>query len=268
MDSRLQVDSQFGQGSLFWADLDLQVKHRDSICDHPSTVEKIVGIQGHPPSVLIVEDSREDGYLMAHFLQSIGCITYMAMDGLTGLEMAKKHEPDLILTDLIMHTFDGIEFLKALRQCSTLVQTPVVVVSASVFRGDQEKSLAAGATAFLPKPLNFSALLDVLQEQLDVDWIYEAQSSTLAQSTPSFKTATESLEEANLIPPKLETVKELHHLAMMGNLHEIEGRLKDIADEGQHVHAFVQTLNTLVENFQVKQIKTLLQSYLPSDYSL
>ena len=268
MGSRLQVKSQIGQGSTFWTDLDLPVKCRETVSENTSTLfERIVGIYGQPPSILIVEDNREDGHLMAHFLQSIGCVTYTAIDGLTGLTMAKQHRPDLILTDLIMHSFDGVEFLKALRQCPPLKETPVVVVSASVFSGDKEKSLAAGATAFLPKPLNFSALLEVLQSQLAVEWIYASQSSTLQQSTLSFEKVTEMSKETHLVPPKLETIQELYHLAMMGNLYEIEGRLKTIAEE-EHVHAFVQNLHTLVENFQVKQIKTLLQSYLPSDYSL
>lgn len=265
MGSELQVKSQLGQGSLFWTDLDLTVKDTGAQQRRLSTFEKIAGIQGKTPNILIVEDSREDCYLMTHFLQSIGCMTQTAIDGLTGLAMAKQHRPDLIITDLIMQNFNGVEFLEALRKCPPLKNTPVIVVSASVFNGDKEKSLAAGATEFLPKPLDFSTLLDILQAHLNLEWVYT--------STPESTRAASGYHsppspDTPIVPPDLDMLKELYHLAMMGNLNAIEGKLKEIEAKECNAYSFVLALGTLVENFQVKQIKTFLQSYLPSDYSL
>lgn len=264
MGSRLQVSSQRGQGSMFWTDLEFPVSQKEMRQSNVSTLQRIVGIQGQPPNILIIEDSREDCHLMSSFLQSIGCITHTAINGLTGLAMAKQQTPDLILTDLIMHTVDGVTFLKSLRHCPSLKDIPVIVVSASVFNDDKEKSLAAGATAFLPKPLNFSALLDLFQSQLNVEWIYAAYPSDVSPSIASSWNAI----GPSIAPPDIETLRDLYHLAMMGNLNEIEGRLNDIATGSKETDAFVQTMSRLVENFHVKQIKALLQSYLPSDESL
>ncbi|MEM9217665.1 MAG: CHASE2 domain-containing protein [Cyanobacteria bacterium P01_F01_bin.150] len=261
MDSRLQVSSEIGKGSTFWTELNLPISSKDMAQSNGLGLQYIVGIQGQPPNILIVEDSQDDGHLMNSFLQSIGCITYTAIDGLTGLEMAKQQKPDLILTDLIMHTFDGIDLLKAIRNCSSLRDIPVIVVSASVFNDDKEKSLAAGATAFLPKPLNFNDLLDLFQEKLSVDWIYAEQ-----QAEASFPNGSSLDMPEHLIDhPDLDILKELYHLAMMGNLYGIEGRLKEIATEEQKNYAFMQAMQYLVENFQIKKIKTFLESFLPSE---
>lgn len=274
MGSQLHVQSQLGQGSRFWADLALPIKQQPFEANPVSMLQKVVGIKGETAAILVVEDSPSDSLLLVNFLQTIGFSTHTATNGLDGLAIAEQHQPDLIMTDVVMHPSDGIEFLHSLRQNSRLSPIPVIVTSASVFEGDRERCLAAGASAFLPKPLNFNALLTVLEEQLDLEWIYDSSPSisigpkTSGVSGKQPLVLERDIDRSTVTPPPLDELKELHHFAMMGNLQGIEEKLDVWDARDRDLQAFTQILRTLVHNFQVNEIKKFLQSFLPSSYSL
>ena len=99
----------------------------------------------------MVDDVAENRMVVCDMLE--------ASDGETALAWARNMVPDLILMDIIMLGMDGLQAINALRQDLMLVVIPVIVVSASASGGKQEVSLAAGANAFLPKPLYCEHLL-------------------------------------------------------------------------------------------------------------
>jgi len=90
-----------------------------------------------------------------------------AEDGRAGVEQARTHRPDLILTDLGLPGLDGIQALQEIRRDETLRHIPVIAVTASAMKGDREEILAHGFDGYLSKPLDHAVLLDLLREFLD-----------------------------------------------------------------------------------------------------
>ena len=89
-----------------------------------------------------------------------------AMQAGPGLDLARRHHPDLILLDLHLPDMDGGELLKLLQADPATATIPVVVVSADATPNQIEQLLAGGARSYLTKPLDVQRFLQVLQELL------------------------------------------------------------------------------------------------------
>ncbi|MEM8806255.1 MAG: CHASE2 domain-containing protein [Cyanobacteria bacterium P01_G01_bin.38] len=260
MGGQLAVRSRSGEGSLFWVDLELPAPALTSQfatqAQTPFTnrPQKIVGIQSGAPAVLVVDDHADDRSLLVNLLQSVGCKTWESDNGQTGLDVASRCLPDLIITDLAMPTVGGIEFIQKIRAHADLKTVPVLVASASVFDTDRQQSLAAGATDFFAKPIVLDNLLTALQQQLQLQWRYAEQRRSQTLSVESSK-ATQSMT-----PPAADVLAQLNEFAKIGNLKGIRGILEQLEVNQPHLSAFNQTLRKLVDSFQIKQIKDFLGS--------
>ena len=121
------------------------------------------------PMILVVEDNP-DNMRTANALLAGRFELIEAVDGPSGLEMARTHQPDLILMDIALPGMDGIQVLGALRQDPVLQLIPVVAATASAMKGDREGILAHGFDGYLSKPLDFDALMKTLRELLYEDF--------------------------------------------------------------------------------------------------
>lgn len=115
--------------------------------------EKVGTVDGRKYTLLIVEDEPD----MLRFLETELADTYnllLAGNGVDGLALAERHNPDLVLTDLMMPKMDGITLCGKLKASSVLLSTKVIVLTA---RADDQTKLAAlkaGADDFLAKPFS------------------------------------------------------------------------------------------------------------------
>ncbi|MDM9586150.1 CHASE2 domain-containing protein [Nostoc sp. GT001] len=264
MGSQIQVQSHLGEGSLFWLDLTVPVPLAHDWyggamstmgTDTASTPQKITGIRGSAPQILIVDDDRNHCSMLTNLLQEIGCQTLEATDGKHGLEVAIEHNPDVILLDLAMPNMDGFELMVHLQANPETRSIPIIVSSASVFESNRQRSLEAGATAFLSKPLQIDELLNRLRSLLGVEWIY-------AESSPP---KGEQITDSELILPSQDVLQQLYHLAMMGDISAIEGMLKELIEENSQLAPFAAELSKLTANFQTGKIRKLLKSFVTTE---
>ena len=89
-----------------------------------------------------------------------------ATQGRLGLELARQHRPDLILLDLHLPDISGEQVLRELQADPRLQRTPVIILSADATPGQVERLVAAGARAYLTKPLDVRQLLLLVDEAL------------------------------------------------------------------------------------------------------
>ncbi|NDJ61790.1 MAG: response regulator, partial [Chloroflexi bacterium] len=90
------------------------------------------------PSILLIDDLRSHVKFLNDFLSYVGYDVLTAYNAADGLEMARQHEPALILLDIRMPGMDGIAFVQTLRRDSRFCQTPVIALTASAMNGDRE----------------------------------------------------------------------------------------------------------------------------------
>ncbi|MBN3962604.1 CHASE2 domain-containing protein [Nostoc sp. NMS8] len=272
MGSEIQVQSHLGEGSLFWLDLTVSVpldaydglginnwqeKAMSTTGNaYAPTPQKIIGIRGSAPQILIVDDDRNHCSILTSLLEEIGCQTLEATDGKHGLQMAIEHNPDVILLDLAMPNMDGFELMVHLQENLQTRSIPIIVSSASVFEENRQRSLAAGATAFLPKPLQIDELLDRLRSLLKVEWIY-AQSLSQPKS--------EQITDSEWVLPSQEVLQQLYHLAMMGDISAIEEMLKELIEQNTQLAPFAAELSRLTANFQTGKIRKFLKSFVTTE---
>ena len=116
--------------------------------------------------ILVVEDDADVRLGYQVLLKANHYDTCFAADSLTALSEARKHQPDLIILDLGLPAGDGFVVLERFRSNTYLRMTPVIVVSARDVRANRERSLRAGAKAFVQKPWNDGELLALISQLL------------------------------------------------------------------------------------------------------
>jgi CheY-like chemotaxis protein len=108
-------------------------------------------------TVLYIEDNEANLRLVERLLEQRPGVRVLSADrGQRGLELARQHRPDVILLDIHLPDMEGTDLLPILREDAVLGRTPVIVLSAENEPQLPAQMLAAGAQAYLEKPLDFA----------------------------------------------------------------------------------------------------------------
>lgn len=117
-------------------------------------------------TVLVIEDDHTLLEGLQIFLEMEGFSTLTATDGAVGLSLAKRHHPDLILTNYQMPGADGLEVIRGLRGDPSLARTPVIFITANHRLSVREQAVRGGADGFLRKPFSTHDLMKQVNELL------------------------------------------------------------------------------------------------------
>ncbi len=119
----------------------------------------------HPPkTILVVDDSSLARRAARQILQEQGFAVEEASDGAQALERYFLKKPDLVLLDMVMSGMYGLDVLAKLRELDPEVR--VIVVTADIQTSTEEQVRAAGAAAFLNKPINRAKLIETVSAVL------------------------------------------------------------------------------------------------------
>ncbi|HXM91406.1 MAG TPA: response regulator [Candidatus Dormibacteraeota bacterium] len=116
--------------------------------------------------ILIVEDDADVRLGLHVRLKANHYDVFFAVDALSSLTAARKHEPDLILLDLGLPAGDGFVVMDRLKAVPALAIIPIIVVSGRSGAANRDRALKAGAKAFLEKPVDNAELLAVIRQAL------------------------------------------------------------------------------------------------------
>ena len=109
-------------------------------------------------TILYVEDNSDNRILIRRILMVEGYRVIEAGHASKALEIVETEVPDLILMDINMPDMDGYTLTAQLRKIPTLVNVPVVALTANVMKGDKEKTLEAGCDGYIQKPIDVDTL--------------------------------------------------------------------------------------------------------------
>jgi CheY-like chemotaxis protein len=104
--------------------------------------------------ILIVDDNPINLKLASDVLVSEGFAVEQAQDAEQAQARLRQNLPDLILMDIALPGMDGLALTRVLRMDARLEHIPIVALTASAMKGDEERALAAGCTGYITKPID------------------------------------------------------------------------------------------------------------------
>ncbi|MBX6382668.1 MAG: HAMP domain-containing protein [Microbispora sp.] len=124
--------------------------------------------QGDDPlagaKILIVDDDIRNVFALTSVLERHGSTVVYAENGREGIEQLERNEDvALVLMDIMMPEMDGWATTSAIRRMPQFADLPIIALTAKVMRGDREKSIASGASDYVPKPVDVDLLLERLR---------------------------------------------------------------------------------------------------------
>lgn len=252
MGSTLQVTSQLQMGSVF--SFDLEVLEASDWVNNSSRNDhgKIIGFQGSTQKILVIDDRWENRSVITNLLTPLGFEVLESVNGQEGLKMAMELQPNLVITDLVMPEMDGFQLMKNWKNIPEVKNIKIIVSSASVFEEHQSQSIQAGAVDFLPKPVQAEDLLEKLSVHLQIQWIYQPESTSVS--------STKSTSAPLVLPPP-ETLDQLFNLALRGNLKEIIKQIEILEETDPKYSPFALKLRQLAKEFKEKKILEILNQY-------
>ena len=246
MGGELHVHSELGRGSRFWFEIDVPVLPEHHVAHRPQG--QVAGYAGPRRTVLIADDTAENRELLVELLQSLGFDLLEAADGEALLAQAQLHPPHLVITDLVMPVLGGLEAIERLRRLPALAHVPVLAVSANASGADETRSLAAGADAFLAKPITVDRLLLRIGELLKLTWTQAPRQTPAGDDVP-------------LVAPSNADLETLHRLAKFGHMRSIREHAERLGGMDARLRPFANRLRLMAERFESRAIVELIERY-------
>ena len=112
--------------------------------------------------ILIVEDVELNIDLLVQLLEEEYSLV-VAVDGASGLEMAAREQPDLILMDMSLPVVDGWEATRRLKADRELEHIPIIALTAHAMQGDKDRAIGCGCQDYLSKPIDEDLLFEKIR---------------------------------------------------------------------------------------------------------
>jgi signal transduction histidine kinase/CheY-like chemotaxis protein len=251
MGTEIQVESTWGQGSCFSFVLStVTIAAGLAPAGTISAVGAVVGYEGPRKRLLVVDDIEANRSMMSEILMALGFEVTQANNGLEALAKAQSMAPDLILTDVRMPVMGGVELMLRLQELPELCQVPAIAISAGVTNEQQRECMAAGAKAFLPKPIDFSTLVEAISRLLHLTLIREIMHQETAP-------LSEAIDPSGIPGP--EQMEALRALAKAGNMRAIRKKAEEISALSEQYRPFANRITKLAIGYESQALLRLVK---------
>lgn len=145
--------------------------------------------------VLIVDDDMRNIFSLSSALSEKDMIIFEAENGREALKQLDEHpDLDLVLMDIMMPEMDGFEAMRLIRTDARFSKLPIIALTAKAMKGDREECLKAGASDYIPKPVDMGKLFSLLRV-----WLYSetASDQTIMKNSLPDSTVKNTTEEVH-----------------------------------------------------------------------
>jgi len=142
-------------------DIVSRMTHRNEEDSKPHVEKQDPLPQSGSPVILVVEDNPDNMLTIKALLDGYAEVLE-AIDGISGIELALLHLPNLILMDIALPGMNGIETLQEMRKSEFLKDVKVIAVSASAMKGDREHFISCGFDEYISKPIDHQLFIQII----------------------------------------------------------------------------------------------------------
>lgn len=136
--------------------------------DEPPTSIELKNLKD-PIKILLVEDYKHSQIIVTRLLKKNNFESIVVVEnGQEAVEEVKNNKYDLILMDMQMPVMNGFEATQRIREMEEYKDTPIIALTAFAMKGDREKCLDAGATDYIPKPIDSQDFIEKVKRYTDV----------------------------------------------------------------------------------------------------
>ncbi len=272
MGGSISLESVQGKGSVF----SVHIEGVAVSSTEPMETQKVnirPGIIFKGAKILLVDDISMNRTLIKEFLQGSDLDFIEAENGLEAFEKAKLEKPDLILLDMKMPVMDGYEAAKKLKSNHITRHIPVIALTASAMKGDQEKIMKAGCAAYLAKPVEKYSLLREIARQIPDFTISDVKAADSHDSSSSEKSFITKDSASVLKSPEeligilkeeyLKRAENLMKTLIIGNVETFAADLNSLAKEYRcdSINDYSIYLKELTSNFDMPAIRKMLDTF-------
>jgi two-component system sensor histidine kinase/response regulator len=260
MGGDIQVSSNLGVGSLFTFDVTITQVANSKFKTPKSQLEIVALQQQQPqPKILVADDMADSRLLLIRILTDMGFSVDSVTNGQEAVNLSQIWQPNLILMDMRMPVMDGLVATKKIKSLLGK-ETKVIALTASAFEENRQAILASGCDDFLAKPITREILLKKISQHLEVEYIYQPQSSN--ELSPIQKQENKNINEEEIQKLLLQTSsdwrRKVNQSATECNDDIILELIAQIKDEYPQL---AQAIEDLTMNFQFKKIMQLTQNH-------
>jgi signal transduction histidine kinase/CheY-like chemotaxis protein len=247
MGGDITVSSEVAKGSTFKVKLFLSEMSRPRIA---STMEhRVRGYVGPPQTILVVDDNEVQRDLVRDLLAPLGFRVVTAATGSECLQLAKQHNPNLILLDIAMPEMDGWQVAQRLHR-EPRERAAIIVLSANAIDPHHMLEAERLYDDTLMKPIDLRQLLKKIHALLSIEWIYDAEA-------PAAPLPAASLSSSELPPGG--DIDELIRLGEIGHVSRILEKLSEIESGAPQCRDFALHIRSMVNAFDFKRYKAALE---------
>lgn len=117
--------------------------------------------------ILVIEDNALNMKLVRALLKMGKYVIVEATTGISGLEMARRHKPDIILMDIQLPDIDGFQVTRMIKQDGQLKYIPVIAMTSYAMKTDEREAYKAGCSGYITKPINTRSFLTEIDKLLN-----------------------------------------------------------------------------------------------------
>ncbi len=252
MGGELQVESELGQGSTFVFEARFPALNVvPMVEDGASAGQQLIGYKGRPRTILVVDDKEVNRRVLQEFLEPLGFTVITAENGQEEIDQAKALGPDLILSDLVMPVKTGFEAIAEIRQVPELEAVPVIAISASMLEIHQDRGKLSEFDGFLPKPVDEQHLLKIIEQLLELEWVYQYAHEEEVEEN-----------EGVMRVPSSELLESLYEMIMVGDIWGLQEKVQKLKEIDRRYSQFAQQVEVMVQNIDEQGLINLFEQYL------
>jgi signal transduction histidine kinase/CheY-like chemotaxis protein len=208
---------------------------------------RVIGYDGPRKTILVVDDDPAQVTLLQSLLRPLDFVVYWASQGVEGMMLADRCTPDLVMLDIQIPGMSGWEVATRLRAMhGDALRIVMVSANAHEFRAGGDEY--ASHDAFVSKPVDFKALLDVIGRQLRLTWQVAGENPN-ADETPTIAPLPESAAPF---------VERLRQQAKVGHVQAVEATLAELETEVPASISAVVAMRAHVRNFDLRSLMKML----------